>query len=209
MKNEPLFKFVAIAGIASVFMAFASAAHADGGKAITRAGTYTTSRGGSGTMSTVTTRSNGVVSKQGSWTNASGGTGTWQSQANWNKASQTATVNGSATTPKGATTTWLGTEARTAPGTITERGTLTKANGTQATYSATNTKVAPGTWDKTEVITNANGTTTQRTVDTTVNGSSGTRTVTTTLPNGQTETRNASFTQTVAQIPAPAPFPGP
>ena len=68
MKNEPLFKIIAIAGLASVFLAFASAAHA-AGKEITRTGTYTTSRGGSGTMSSVTTRSNGVVSTQGTWTN--------------------------------------------------------------------------------------------------------------------------------------------
>ncbi len=204
MKNEPLFKIIAIAGIAGVFLAFASAAHA-AGKEITRTGTYTTSRGGAGTLSSVTTRSGGVVNRQGTWTNAAGGSGSWQSQANWNKATQTAAVSGSVTRPNGAITTWQGTDVRTAPGVVTESGTLTRANGTQATYTATDTKVAPGTWDKTEVVTGANGKTIDRTVQTTVDGNSGSRSVSTTLPNGQTVTRDAVFTQTVSPLPAPTP----
>jgi hypothetical protein len=180
---------------AGVFLAFASAAHA-AGKEITRTGTYTTSRGGSGTMSSVTTRSNGVVSTQGTWTNASGATGTSQSQATWNKSTQTAAVSGSVTKPNGSASSWQGTDVRTAPGTIT-------GSGTQATYSMTDTKVAPGTWDKSEVVTNANGTTVDHNVTTTVSGTSGTRAATTTLPNGRTETRTTTFTQTVTPLPAP------
>ena len=204
MKNEPLFKIIAIAGLASVFLAFASAAHA-AGKEITRTGTYTTSRGGSGTMSSVTTRSDGVVSRQGGWTNATGGKGSWQSQATWNKSTQTAAVSGSVTKPNGSTSSWQGTDVRTAPGTITGSGTITRSNGTQATYTMTDTKVAPGTWDKSEVVTNANGTTVDHKFTTAVSGTSGTRTATTTLPNGQTESRTTTFTQTVTSLPAPAP----
>ncbi len=204
MKNEPLFKLIAIAGIASVFLAFASAAHAgQREKETTRTGSYTTSKGGSGTISSTTTRANGVVNKQGSWTNAAGGTGSWQSQTTWDKSTKTATVDGSATRPNGATTTWQGTKAVTAPGTISGSGTLTRANGTTATYQSTDTKAAPGTWDKSTVITNANGTTIDRSVQTTVSGSSGTRVETTTLPDGKTVTRDTSFTQTTVTAPNP------
>lgn len=206
MKNEPLFKFIAIAGIASVFLAFASAAKAgEKERETTRTGSYTTSKGGSGTISSTTTRANGVVKKQGSWTNAAGGTGSWQSQTTWDKSTKTATVDGSATRPNGSSTTWQGTKAVTAPGTISGSGTITRPNGATASYQSTDTRVAPGTWDKNTVITNANGTTVDRSVQTTVSGTSGTRVETTTLPDGKTVTRDSSFTQTESTVPAPAP----
>jgi hypothetical protein len=205
MKNEPLFKYITIAILTGVVIAFTSAARAEDGKEITRTGTYTTSNGGSGKTSSVTTRSQGTVTRNGTWTNAAGGVGTRQSQAVWNKSTQTATVSGSVTRPNGATTSWQGTAVRTAPGSFSENGTITRANGKQATYSGTDTRVAPGSWDRSTVITNANGTKTNRTVDTTVSGGNGTRVTTTTLPDGKTVTRDGSFTQTVSAIPPPNP----
>jgi hypothetical protein len=204
MKNEPLFKVVVAAGIAALILAFASPAHASDGKEITSTGTYTTSQGGSGTASSVTSRSQGVVNRQGSWTNAAGGTGTWQSQAVWDKDSKTAAISGSATRPNGVKTSWQATATRTAPGTISEKGTITHGNGKQSTFTSTDTKVAPGSWDKQETITTADGKTIGRTVDTSLAGGNGTRNVTTTLPDGSTLTRNVTFTRTVAPLPAPA-----
>lgn len=207
MKNEPLFKVVVAAGLAALVLAFTNAAHASDGKEITRTGTYTTSEGGSGSASSVTTRSPRVVNRQGSWTNAAGGTGTWQSQTLWNKDTKTATVSGSATRPNGAKVSWQATETRTAPGAISEKGTLIRGNGQQSTFTATDTRVGPGTWDKQEVITTADGKTIDRTVDTSVANGKGTRTATTTLPDGRTVTREASFTQTLSTPPAPTPAP--
>jgi hypothetical protein len=210
MKNEPLFKFVTIAILAGVAIAFTSAARAEEGKEITRTGTYTDSRGGSGTTSSVTTRAQGEVTRKGQWTNAAGGTGNWQSQTNWNKATHTATANGSVTRPNGATSTWQGTAVRTAPGSISSKGTITLANGKTVTYAGTDTRTAPGTWDKSQVLTTSGGKTIDRTVDTTVSNGQGTRVVTTTLPSGQVETRDATFKQTTTSIAAtPTPPPQP
>jgi hypothetical protein len=207
MKNDPLFKLIVAAGIAALVLAFASPAHAADGKEISTTGTFTTSQGVSGTTSSVTTRAQGVVTRQGSWTNASGGTGTWQSQATWDKDSQTATVSGSATRPNGARTSWQATETRTAPGMVTEKGTFTRANGKQSTFTSTESRVSPGVWNKKETITTADGRTIDRTVDSSVANGKGTRTVTTTLPDGTTFTWNTSFTRTVSPLPAAAPAP--
>jgi len=209
MKNEPLFKFVAIAGLAGVVLSFAGGAPAGAagptGREVTRTGTYTTSRGGSGTASSVTTRFPGVVNRQGSWTNAAGGTGKWQSQAAWDKSTGTASMTGSATRPDGAKTTWQATATRTAPGVLTEKGTITTAGGRQETFTATRTRLAPGNWEKKEVITAADGKTILRTVDILVANGRVTRSVTITLPGGATVTRNASFTRAVSPLPAPSP----
>lgn len=205
MKNHPLPKIVAVAGLACVILSLANVARAEDEKVIKRDGTYTTSKGGSGKTSSTTTKANGVVTRQGTWTNAAGGTGTKQSQTVWNKSGQAATVNGSVTRPNGATSTWQGTKERTSPGVVQGSGTITQANGKKDTYTSTATKVAPGTWDKNEVITTSNGKTIDRTVDTSVVDGKGTRTVTTTGPNGQTVTRDASFNQSVSTAPVSAP----
>jgi hypothetical protein len=202
MKNEPLFKVVVVAGLGALVLALASVAHASDPKEITSTGTYTTSKGATGTTSSVTTRSQGVVTRQGSWTNASGGTGTWQSQATWNKDAKTASISGSATRPDGAKTSWQATATRTAPGSISETGTVTRANGKQSTFAATDTRVGPGSWDKRETITTADGKTIGRNVETSVADGKGTRSVTTTLPGGDTLTRTESFTQVVSAAPA-------
>src|SRR5271170_4823676 len=129
MKTRSLFNLFSAAAVAGSVLALSNPARAadepDKTTTTTRAGTYTTSKGGSGTASSVTTRSNGTVERKGTWTNAAGGTGTVQSQRTWNKANQTATFNGSATRPNGATTSWQGTAVRTAPGVITANGTIT------------------------------------------------------------------------------------
>ena len=203
MKNSSLKKLISVASLAIVVLAYASSAQAEE-RVIKREGTYTTSRGGSGTASSTTTRANGVVNRQGTWTNAAGGTGRNQSQTVWNRANGTATVNGSVTRPNGATATWQGTKERTAPGVIQGNGTITQANGTKDTYTSTATRVGPGTWDKNEVITTASGKTIDRSVDTSVSGGKGTQTVTTTAPDGKTFTQNASFTQTVSSGATPA-----
>jgi len=198
MKNDPLFKFIAIAVIFSLVIAFTSAARAEETKQIDRSGSYTTSKGGSGTASSFTIRSQGSVTRSGTWTNAAGGTGNWQSQTQWNKGTQTGTTTGSVTRPSGATTTWQGNVTRNGPGSFSNQGTLTRANGNTATYSGTNTRVAPGAWDRNEVVTGANGKVTDRNVQTTVNGGQGTRVVTTSLPNGHVVTKDAAFDQTSA-----------
>lgn len=206
MKPSPFFNLLATAAIAaSVPMLVSPARASDDQTTVTRKGSYTTSNGGSGTASSVTTRSNGNVAKSGTWTNAAGGTGSFQSQRTFNKATQTGTFSGSATRPNGATTAWAGTTVRNAPGSISSKGTITLANGKQDTFTSTDTRVAPGSWDKQQVITTASGKTIDRSVDTTVANGQGTRTVTTTLPDGQTETRNASFTQTVSTAPVATP----
>src|ERR1019366_6376539 len=135
VKNNPFPKAVAIASLACVFLALASAARAEDEKVIKREGTYTTSKGGSGKTSSTTTKSNGVVTRQETWTNAAGGTGTRQSQTEWNKSTNSATVNWSVTRPNGATTAWQGTKERTAPGVIQGSGTITQANGKKGTYT--------------------------------------------------------------------------
>jgi len=206
MKSSLLPKVVAATGLACLVLALANISRADDDeKVIKREGTYTTSKGGSGKTSSTTTKANGVVTRQGTWTNAAGGTGMKQSQTIWNKSNQTAAVNGSMTRPNGATATWQGTKARTAPGVIQGSGTITQANGTKDTYRSTDTRVAPGAWDKNEVITTANGRTIDRSVDTTVIDGKGTRTVTTTGPNGQAVTRNADFNQSVTTVPVSSP----
>jgi hypothetical protein len=170
---------------------------------ITREGNYTTSKGGSGTTQSTTTRSKGTVNRQGSWTNAQGGTGTWGSTTQWTKGTGTASVSGSATRPNGATTTWQGTDQRVAPGQITGGGTITQANGKTDTYAMTDTKVAPGTWDKNTVVTLADGKQVDKSVQTSVVDGQGTRVTTVTGPNGQVATRDASFTRQVTQVPGP------
>jgi hypothetical protein len=202
MKNEPLFKVIVAAGFAALVLAFASAAHAADGQQITRTGTYTTSKGGSGTDSSVTTRSQGVVTRKGSWTNAAGGVGTWQSQTTWDKDAKTATISGSATRPNGVTTSWQATATRTSPGVLSEKGTLIRGNGAQSTFAAIETKDGPGSWNKQETITTAGGKTIQRSAATSVADGKGTRTATTTLPDGSVITRNATFTRAVSLVPA-------
>jgi hypothetical protein len=207
MKNNPLFILVAAATVGGLLTTFAGAAHASDGTVITRTGTYTTSTGGSGTMSSVTDRSQGVVSRQGRWTNASGAKGSWQTQTTWNPSNHTAAISGSATNPKGGTRSWTATAERTAPGTFTEKGTFTTPDGKTGSFTATRTKISGGSWDKQEVITTADGKTINRDVRTSVANGSGTRTVTTNLPDGRTVTRNVSFTQTVSNSPEAAPTP--
>lgn len=202
MKNEPLHNLLVAAGLAALVIAFASSAHAADSRTIDRTSTYTTSLGGSGTSTSVTTRAEGVVTRQGAWTNAAGAKGSWQSKTTWDKDTQTATITGSATRPNGATTSWLATETRTGPGMFSEKGTLTRADGKQSTFVATKTRTAPGSWDKQETITTADGKTINRTVDTSVADGKGTRTATTTLPDGKTVTSNATFTQSSVQPPA-------
>jgi hypothetical protein len=206
MKPSALLNLFATAAIAASVPMLVSPAHAaDDQTTVTRSGTYTNSKGGSGTASSVTTRSNGTVERKGTWTNAAGGTGSFQSQRTFNKATQTGTFSGSVTRPNGATTSYQGTAVRNAPGSISSKGTITLANGKQDTFTSTDTRVAPGSWAKQQVITTASGQTIDRSVDTTVSGGNGTRTVTTTLPSGQTLTRNANFTQTVSTAPAATP----
>jgi hypothetical protein len=205
MNISPIPRFASAAAIAGLALMLANPARSDDATQIKRAGTYTTSKGGSGTTSSTTTRSNGTVERKGTWTNASGGTGTVQSQRTWDKSTQTATFGGTKTKPDGTTTSWQGTAVRNAPGSISAKGTITTAGGKQDTFTSSDTRVAPGTWDRQQVITTASGKTIDRTVDTSVAGSKGTRTVTTTLPNGQTVTRNASFSQTVSPAPAATP----
>jgi hypothetical protein len=205
MRYQALVKFIAAAG--ALALSLATIARADDEKEITRKGSYTTSQGGSGTASSTTTRGQGVVSRQGNWTNAAGGAGKWQSQTVWNKGAHTATVNGSATRPNGATSSWQGTAVRTAPGVIAGKGTITLANGKQATYASTDTRVAPGSWDRQAVITTASGKTIDRTIDTSVANGKGTRTAATTLPDGKTVTTNGTFTQTVSAQSGSSPTP--
>jgi hypothetical protein len=209
MKTDPLFPIVAAAILAGALLAFANPARAANDTEIDRKGTYTTSNGGAGTTASTTTRSNGAVNRQGTWTNASGGTGTWQSQRTWNPASQTATVNGSATRPNGVTSTLQGTATRTAPGAFTGKGTITLSNGKQYTYSGTDTRTAPGTWERQTTVTTPAGKTVDRNVVTSVSGGNGTRTATTTLPNGKTATNNSAFTQTTMTTASAAPTPTP
>jgi hypothetical protein len=207
MKSSSHLILVVCAAITGFATAIANPAQAaDDQETLKRQGTYTTSNGGSGTANSVTTRSNGNVQRSGSWTNAAGGKGTFQGQRTYNKATQSANFSGSVTRPNGKTSTYQGTASRTAPGVISSGGTITQANGKQDTFTATNTRVAPGSWDKQEVVTTANGKTIDRSVDTSVVAGQGTRTVSTTLPDGQTVTRNAAFTQTVSTAPA-APSP--
>jgi hypothetical protein len=204
MKSSSPLLLVVFTALTGVAMAIATSAQAaDGQETITqRDGTYTTSKGGSGTTSSVTTRSNGNVQHSGTWTNAAGGKGSVQSQRTYNKATQSANFSGSVTRPNGKTSSYQGTAVRTAPGSIASQGTITQANGKQDSFTATNTKVAPGSWDKQEVITTANGKTIDRSVDTSVANGQGTRTVSTTLSDGQTVTRNGQFNQTVSTAPA-------
>jgi hypothetical protein len=204
MKFSPHLLLVVFTAITGVAMAIATPAQAaDDQETITkRNGSYTTSTGGSGTASSVTTRQNGNVQRNGTWTNASGGTGSFQSQRTYNKATQSASFGGSVTRPNGKTSTYQGTAVRTAPGVVSSKGTITQANGKQDTFTSTDTRVAPGVYDKQQVITTANGQTVDRSVQTSVANGQGTRTVTTTLPDGQTVTRNGQFTQTVSTAPA-------
>jgi hypothetical protein len=204
MKFHSLSKLpAAIAAAASIVILSATARSDDGSAVINRNGSYSTSLGASGTGSSSTTVSKGAASTKGSWTNAAGGKGTWLSKRNWNKSTQSGTFSGSATRPNGATSTWQGTSTRTAPGVFSSGGTITLANGKQETFKSTDTRVAPGTWDKQQVLTTANGKTIDRAVDTTVSGGNGTSTATSTLPDGQTVSSNASFTQTITPATAP------
>ena len=194
MKNEPLLKFVGIATLTGLLLAFANAARASDAATSTRSGTYTT-RQGSALTSTTTTRGNGTVTRQGTWTNAAGGTGTWQSQSVHDKATHTTTFSGSRRRPDGATTSWQGTAVRTAPGTVTLTGTVTGPNGKVATYTATRTRVSPGVWDEQRAITTADGKLIHRNILTCFADGKGTRTVTTVFPDGRTVTRTSAFTR--------------
>src|SRR5579871_1380401 len=180
MKFSPHLLLVVFTAITGVAMAIATPAQAAGDQEtiIKRNGSYTTSKGGSGTTSSVTTRSNGSVQRNGNWTNAAGGTGSFQSQRTPNRATHSANFSGSVTRPDGKTSTYQGTAVRTAPGVVSSNGTITQANGKQDTFTATDTKVAPGTWDKQETITTANGKTIDRSVQTSISDGQGTRTVT-------------------------------
>lgn len=188
--------------------AFSLSVRADDTKEIVGSGTYTNSKGGSGTTSSVTTRTApGTLKRTGTWTSAAGGTGTWQGQRAWNKSTNSGTFSGSATRPNGATSTWAGTTVRNAPGSYSSGGTITLASGKTETFASTETRVAPGTWDKQQVLTTPSGGTITRNVTTTVTAGQGTSTATTTLPGGQTVNGSASFTQTVSPAAAPTPNP--
>jgi hypothetical protein len=204
MKNLSLFRrLAAIAAVASTALLSATSHAEDAGAVIDRKGSYSTSDGASGTGSSTTIISKGAANTRGTWTNAAGGKGTWLSEHNWNRSTKTGTFSGSATRPNGATSSWQGTSARTAPGVISSGGTITLANGKVQTFKSTDTRVAPGSWDKQQVITTASGKTIDRTVDTTASGGNVTAVALTTLPNGQTVSSNASFVQTVSPAPAP------
>ena len=126
MKFSPHLLLVVFTAITGVAMAIATPAQAadDQETIIKRNGSYTTSKGGSGTTSSVTTRSNGNVQRNGNWTNAAGGTGSFQSQRTYNRVTQSANVSGSVTRPNGKTSTYQGTAVRTAPGVVSSNGTI-------------------------------------------------------------------------------------
>jgi hypothetical protein len=194
----------AIVALASLCICSATARAEDDAAVINRNGSYSTNNGATGTGSSTTTVTKGAASTKGSWTNAAGGKGTWQAQRNWNKSTQSGTFSGSATRPNGATSTWQGTSTRTAPGVVSSGGTITLANGKQETFKSTDTRVAPGSWDKQQVITTASGKTIDRTVDTTVSAGNGTWAAKSTLPDGQTVSSNASFSQAITPATAPS-----
>ncbi|HEY1763728.1 MAG TPA: hypothetical protein VGF85_02315 [Opitutaceae bacterium] len=205
MKFSPQLLLVVFTAITGVAMAIATPAQAadDQETIIKRNGSYSTSNGGSGTTSSVTTRSNGNVQRNGTWTNAAGGTGRFQSQRTHSRATRSAIVSGSVTRPNGKTSTYQGTAVRTAPGVVSSNGTITQANGKQDTLTATDTRLAPGTWLKQETITTADGKTIDRSVQTSVANAQGTRTVTSSLPDGRKVTQSAQFSQSPTTTPAP------
>jgi hypothetical protein len=204
--KTPLLRSAILAIVTASALALVSTARADDPKQIDKSATWTNGSGGTGTASSVVTRDNGNVARKGQWTNAAGGTGNWQSQTKWNKATQTATTNGSVTRPNGNTSTWQGTAVRNSPGNISQKGTITLANGKTLTYAAADTRTAPGSWNQNQTITNANGKTIDRNIDTTVSNGTGTRIVTTTLPNGQVEMHSEKVT-VAAVTPTPTPNP--
>src|SRR5581483_9572279 len=186
-KFLPLFSGLVALGLMADHPVFAQS----GERVHTRAGTWQSSRGGSGTFSETTTRGHGLLQRQGTWTNQNGGVGTHSYTRNYDKSTGTGTFTGSTTRPDGKTTSRDGTMTKNADGSVTTNGQFTHANGKVSDYTATTVKTADGR-ETTGTITSPNGKVSNLQTDVVHNDGVTTRDETITGPNGKTFTRDAT-----------------
>lgn len=190
MKNDYSFKFLGIALLAGVVLAFINPAEAADGAARQsrsreRSGTYTSSNGNTGTFSGASTRGAGQLQRSGTWTNQDGQTGSHAIDRSLDKTTGTGTVTSSTTGPKGNTRSRSGTLAKNADGSVSSQGTITGFKDKTSTYTATTSKTETGSATSGSITGPAGKTATYLS---TTDRSAGevSRTVSTTGPNGQT-----------------------
>jgi hypothetical protein len=220
MKTSRLNSYLSATVLLGALLAFASPAQAK-----TRSGTYTTSRGKSGSLTQTTTRSAGQVDRSSSLTNQNGQTAAKNSTRTFNQSAGTSAYNSTATGFNGKTATVNSSSSTNSDGSISTNGSRTGFNGKTESFAATK---VPGS-STTGTITGANGKTASFTStpvkdsdglghDATITGPNGqtasrdvynqknpdgsiTRSVETTKPDGTTNTKTATLTP--VQPPTP------
>lgn len=225
MTNSLSHKLVAACMLAAVILSYVSISSAaePRPKTRTRTGTYQSSKGTSGTFSSSTTRTPGKEETNRTWTNQNGGTGTQQSEKTWDKSTGTGSYSGTTTRPDGKTTSREGTTTKMDDHTFQSQGTITRADGKTGTVQSTTTKTdtgrqtqgtvtrpggkqstidtqvthTAGETNRSTTVTGPNGKSSERVVDTHLNGDgTGVRTIEVTKPDGTTESRSETFTVT-------------
>lgn len=232
MKNDYSFKFLGIALLAGVILAFINPAEAAdrAPRSKERSGTYESTTGKTGTVTGNSARGGGQIHRDSTWTNQDGQSGSHTFDRTMNRSSGTGTVSASTTGPNGNTRSRAGTLAKNADGSVSSQGTVTGFNGKTSSYAATTVKTetgsttsgtmtgpagktatyessvsrtAPGDVSRTTTTTGPNGKTSEKVTATKMNGDgTGTRTIEITKADGTTETRTETFTVTAA-TPAP------
>lgn len=182
LKQDPYFKYLALALVIAVVLAFAVPGHAaerkDRSRSLQRSGTYTTGGGQSGTLAGSVTRGAGQVERRGSATNQDGATATAQSRRAVDPETGTVTYTRTTTASDGRTAAVNITATRNADGTVASEGTRTGFSGRTSTAAGVSTRTEDGR-ATTGTVTGADGRTAA--VATTVTRGAGERNQATTV----------------------------
>jgi len=121
-----------------------------------RSGSYSGSRGGSGTFQKNTSRSQGSVNKSSTWQNQKG-QGSYQADKTWDKDSKKGTYSSTSTTAGGKVVSRSGEITKTENGGFSKTGQVTTAKGQEINVQKDIVKNEDGTFSKSATYTGADG----------------------------------------------------
>jgi hypothetical protein len=121
-----------------------------------RSGSYSGSRGSSGTFEKNTSRSQGSVQKNSTWQNQKG-QGSTDTKKTWNKESKKGTYSSTATTTAGKTVSRSGDIAKTENGGFSKTGQVTTSKGQEINVQKDIVKNEDGTYSKEAIYTGTDG----------------------------------------------------
>jgi len=183
------------AALAVVFSVATSAVFAAPSHTRARTGTYSDSKGNSGTTSSSTTRSPGSRQHTSTWTNQDGQTGSHTKDSTWDKTTETGSFSSNTTLINGKSSARQGTVTETAPNTYQIQGTNTGLNGKASTFDLNKTKTDTGS-TTTGTITGPKGGVSTLNSAVTKNSNGYTKDTTITGPKGGQTTIETSKTKT-------------